>query len=68
MPGGLLTACNDSPTAIPLRSVLGVYIRSVFKQKIGPYEVRIFVNIGPFKTGSTEAAIALTIAIAANAG
>ena len=33
----------------------GVCIRSVFEQKIGPYKVCIFVNMGPFwKSGSTE--------------
>ena len=27
----------------------GVCIRSVFKQKIGPYKVCIFVNMGPYE-------------------
>ena len=29
-------------------SLNGVCIRSVFEQKIGPYKVCIFVNVGPF--------------------
>ena len=37
-----------------------VCIRSVFEKKIGPYEVCIFVNIGPFeKTGALNMALVL---------
>ena len=59
--GHSLAACNDALNATLPRSVFfsiepksGLY-RSVFTKIIGPYEVCIFVNIGPFeKMGALE--------------
>ena len=44
------TNCIDAEVCIFFQmSQNGVCIRSVIEQKIGPYKVCIFVNIGPFE-------------------